>query len=94
MKPLSGHRVATLGGMADRPLARFLASLGAEICGDVEGASFVIDDLGQENTRDQPIGERTIQVSVTPFGSGGPRSHWRTMPPLPESPSISPASGY
>jgi crotonobetainyl-CoA:carnitine CoA-transferase CaiB-like acyl-CoA transferase len=77
MKPLSGHRVATLGGMAGRPLARFLASLGAEIGGAVEGASFVIDDLGLENTRDQQIGERSIHVSVTPFGSGGPRSHWR-----------------
>ena len=46
MRPLAGHRVAVLGGMADRPLARFLASLGAEIGGAVEGASFVIDDLG------------------------------------------------
>ena len=46
MTPLAGHRVAALGGMAERPLARFLASLGAEIGGPVAGASFVIDDLG------------------------------------------------
>jgi crotonobetainyl-CoA:carnitine CoA-transferase CaiB-like acyl-CoA transferase len=77
MNPLSGHRVAALGGMGARPLARFLASLGAEIGGPVEGASFVIDDLGLQNTRDQPIGEQTIHVSVTPFGSGGPRANWR-----------------
>jgi crotonobetainyl-CoA:carnitine CoA-transferase CaiB-like acyl-CoA transferase len=43
----------------------------------VEGASFVIDDLGLQNTTDQPIGEQTIHVSVTPFGSGGPRANWR-----------------
>lgn len=77
MTPLTGHRVATLGGMADRPLSRFLASLGAEVGGPVEGASFVIDDLGPEATQEQPIGKQAIHVSVTPFGSGGPRSHWR-----------------
>ncbi len=37
MKPLAGHRVAALGGMAERPLARYLASLGATIEGPVEG---------------------------------------------------------
>src|SRR6478752_7446980 len=77
MSLLSGHRVAALGRMADRPLARFLASLGAEIGGPVEGASFVIDDLGLEATRDLAIPEAAVHVSVTPFGSGGPRSHWR-----------------
>ena len=46
MKPLAGHRVAALGGMADRPLAAFLSSLGAEVGGPVKGASFVIDDVG------------------------------------------------
>ncbi len=77
MKPLAGHRVATLGGMADRPLARFLASLGAEIGGEVEGASFVIDDIGLEGLTDLRLAEDTIHVSVTTFGSGGPRSGWR-----------------
>ncbi|MCL6249703.1 CoA transferase [Altererythrobacter sp. KTW20L] len=77
MKPLTGHRVAVLGQMADRPLARYLASLGAELSGSVEGASFVIDDLGQEACADLPIGADAIHVSVTPFGSGGPRSHWK-----------------
>ncbi|AKH41509.1 crotonobetainyl-CoA:carnitine CoA-transferase CaiB-like acyl-CoA transferase [Altererythrobacter atlanticus] len=77
MSFLAGHRVAALGGMQDRPLARFLASLGAEIGGPVEGASFVIDDLGRDNIGEQPIGAGTIHVSVTPFGSDGPRAHWR-----------------
>jgi crotonobetainyl-CoA:carnitine CoA-transferase CaiB-like acyl-CoA transferase len=74
MSLLAGHRVAVLGGMADRPLARFLASLGAEIGGPVEGASFVIDDIGPDVAG---VPDTAIHVSVTPFGSGGPRSHWR-----------------
>lgn len=75
MKPLAGHRVAALGGMADRPLARFLASLGAEIGGPADGASFVIDDLGQAGAG--TLAPDCIRVSVTPFGSGGPRGAWR-----------------
>ena len=77
MKPLSGHRVATLGAMAQRPLARFLASLGAELGGPTEGASFVIDDLGLEGLDALAVPESAVHVSVTPFGSSGPRSHWR-----------------
>ena len=77
MMPLTGHRVAVLGGMAGRPLARFLASLGAELGGTVEGASFVIDDIGLEGLADTPIPAGAVHVSVTPFGSGGPRSLWR-----------------
>jgi len=77
MTPLAGHRVAVLGGMAERPLARYLASLGAELGGPVEGASFVIDDLGLEATAGLAIPEAAVHVSVTPFGSGGPRSHWK-----------------
>ena len=76
MKLLEGHRVAPLGGMAERPLARFLRSLGAEVAGPVEDASFVIDDLGLERTLDLGIPPGAVHVSVTPFGSGGPRSHW------------------
>ena len=76
MQFLKGHRVAMLGGMADRPLARYLASLGAELGGPVAGASFVIDDLGADNVPERPD-PAAIHVSVTPFGSGGPRSNWR-----------------
>ncbi|MCX7864842.1 MAG: hypothetical protein N2423_07395, partial [Novosphingobium sp.] len=75
--PLLGHRVAILGTMAERPLARYLASLGAELGGPIEGASFVIDDLGREATAHLGIPESAVHVSVTPFGSGGPRSHWK-----------------
>jgi len=77
MTLLDGHRVAALGGMAHRPLARFLRSLGAEVAGPVEGASFVIDDLGLEATEHLGIPGNAVHISVTPFGSGGPRSHWR-----------------
>jgi len=77
MKPLAGHRVAVLGDMAQRPLARYFASLGAGLGGPVAGASFVIDDLGRQSTRAMAIPASAIQVSVTPFGSDGPREHWR-----------------
>jgi len=77
MTPLSGHRVALLGSMADRPLARFLASLGAELGGPVDGASFVIDDIGLEGLADVAIPKSAVHVSVTTFGSGGPRSLWK-----------------
>lgn len=77
MTPLAGHRVAALGAMAQRPLARFLASLGAEVGGPVQGASFVIDDFGCETTDQAPADGNAIRVSVTPFGSGGPRADWR-----------------
>ncbi|HQS68095.1 MULTISPECIES: CoA transferase [unclassified Novosphingobium] len=77
MKPLSGHRVAVLGTMGDRALARFFASLGAELGGPVEGASFVIDDLGLEALEGVNIPESAVHVSVTAFGSGGPRSAWQ-----------------
>lgn len=76
MKPLAGHRVAILGGMAERPLARFFAALGAELGGPVEGASFIIDDTGRSeaDTADPPS---AIRVSVSTFGSGGPRAGWQ-----------------
>ena len=77
MSLLAGHSVAVLGNMAQRPIARFLASLGAEIGGEVADASFVIDDLGLDATRGFGIPATAVHVSVTPFGSGGPRGHWR-----------------
>jgi crotonobetainyl-CoA:carnitine CoA-transferase CaiB-like acyl-CoA transferase len=77
MRLLEGHRVAVLGGMRERPLARFLASLGAELTTELADASFVIDDLGRESTADAAIPAGAVHVSVTPFGSGGPRGHWK-----------------
>jgi crotonobetainyl-CoA:carnitine CoA-transferase CaiB-like acyl-CoA transferase len=63
--------------MADRPLARFLSSLGAEIGGPVDNASFVIDDGGLDRAGDLALPDDCVSVSVTPFGSGGPRGDWR-----------------
>lgn len=87
MKPLLGHRVVAFGGMAERPLARYLRSLGAEIeSGEaLKDASFLIDDLGLERLADagwtrariEAENPALIHVSVTAFGSGGPRSLWR-----------------
>ena len=77
MKLLAGHRVAVLGAMAERPLARYLASLGAELGGPVEGASFVIDDLGLGALEGAAIPASAVHVSVTPFGSDGVRAGWQ-----------------
>ncbi|MFV0643937.1 MAG: CoA transferase [Sphingomonadaceae bacterium] len=77
MMPLAGHRVALLGTMGNSPLARYFFSLGAEIGGPVENASFVIDDIGLEAALRHAVPDTAIHVSVTPFGSDGPRSHWR-----------------
>ncbi len=83
--PLAGQRVALLGDMAERPLARFLASFGAEIGGTWEKADFLIDNLGLERLADGEVTRDEIEarnpglihISVTPFGSGGSRSRWR-----------------
>ena len=90
MTLLSGETVAALPGMIERPLARYLASLGATIVPiglDEAGAataancSFLIDDLGldllaAEGWRaSRP--DSQIHVSVSTFGSGGPRALWR-----------------
>jgi len=77
MSLLAGQGVALLGGMSDRPLARFFASLGAKMDVALEQASFVLDDLGLEATEQLGIPENAIHVSVTPFGSGGPRAGWK-----------------
>ncbi len=91
MSPLNGHRVVTWGGMGDRPLARLFASLGAEIVNadaaidSLAGASFLLDDIGLALLSDRGIGRAEIErrfpalvhVSVTPFGSTGPRARWR-----------------
>ena len=91
MMPLQGHRVVAWGGMADRPLARLLSSLGAEVVTAplaveaLDGASFLLDDLGLARLEDAGIRRdaiearhpRLVHVSVTPFGSIGPRARWR-----------------
>jgi crotonobetainyl-CoA:carnitine CoA-transferase CaiB-like acyl-CoA transferase len=77
MKPLLGHRVAALGSTAQRPLARYLASLGATIVDILGDASFVIDDDEVDAAADGPLPDHIIHVSVTTFGRGGPRSAWK-----------------
>ena len=89
MRPLEGMKTIALGGMAERPLARFLASLGSEVAGDdrlsFADADFLIDDLGLERLaeggfpreRIERENPRLVHVSVTPFGSFGPRARWR-----------------
>jgi crotonobetainyl-CoA:carnitine CoA-transferase CaiB-like acyl-CoA transferase len=90
MMPLAGHRVLALGEMAQRPLARLLASLGAEVvAGTVEthadGYSFVIDNLGVPRLADTGWDVNTvlrdhpdlIHASITPFGSECPRARWQ-----------------
>lgn len=90
MRPLAGHKVLALGTMAERPLARFLESLGAEVApvrdtgAGFEGASFLIEDLGLETLAGQGWPRERIEaehpglihVSVTAFGSFGPRGRW------------------
>jgi crotonobetainyl-CoA:carnitine CoA-transferase CaiB-like acyl-CoA transferase len=88
MTPLAGHIVLALGDMAARPLARYLRTLGASLIEDsdmIADASFLIDDLGLEELADRGWTRAKIEsenrglvhVSVSPFGSGGPRSRWR-----------------
>lgn len=89
MSLLFGERVAATPGMIGRPLARYFASLGATIVPvgiDAAGAktaqdcAFLIDDLGLDRMAEsgwpQIETESLIHVSVSPFGSGGPRSLW------------------
>ena len=85
MKLLAGQRVLALGDMADRPLCRMLASLGAEIragrrtTASVKAVDFLVDGLGTRAagrpglTRAQleTWNPALVHVSVTAFGSGG-----------------------
>jgi crotonobetainyl-CoA:carnitine CoA-transferase CaiB-like acyl-CoA transferase len=91
MTLLAGQRVLALGDMADRPLCRLLASLGAEIRQGpadethIKGVDFLVDDIGLERLGDQGLARSQLEawnpalvhVSVTAFGSGGERSRWR-----------------
>ncbi len=91
MQPLAGHTVVALGTMLERPLARYLVSLGAQVIAANEdptalaNASFLIDDLGlpELEVRGLPrarivrLNPQLIHVSVTAFGSTGPRAQWR-----------------
>jgi crotonobetainyl-CoA:carnitine CoA-transferase CaiB-like acyl-CoA transferase len=91
MQPLEGRIVLALGAMAERPLCRFLATLGAEIRSGaptrerIAAVDFLVDDLGIERLADAGImrtqleawNPALVHVSVTSFGSSGPRARWR-----------------
>ena len=91
MQPLEGSVVIALAGMAERPLCRFLATLGADVRATaldqqaVAGADFLIEPLGLERLSDDGIARAQLEewnpalihISVTAFGSGGTRSRWR-----------------
>jgi crotonobetainyl-CoA:carnitine CoA-transferase CaiB-like acyl-CoA transferase len=91
MKPLQGLRVVAWGAMAGRPLARYLESLGATVTvaqpqlQSLSGVDFLIDDLGLACLQDLGLSRAQIEaqfpqlvhVSVTAFGSFGPRARWR-----------------
>ncbi len=88
MTLLAGTKLLAIGGMADRPLTRYLLSLGAQaIDGGIEAldrADFLVDvsglgaleAQGWSRARIEALNPRLIHVSVTPFGSGGPRGDW------------------
>ena len=91
MSPLSGRQVLALGDMADRPLCRFLASLGAEVqrgeadAAHIAAADFLVEPWGLERLQDRGVSRSQVEqwnpaivhVSVSSFGSGNARSRWQ-----------------
>jgi crotonobetainyl-CoA:carnitine CoA-transferase CaiB-like acyl-CoA transferase len=75
MTALAGKRIIALGDMADRPLGRFLASLGAQVLSmavDAEdlaavlaGADFLVDPYGLEVLSDRGLSRQRIE-SINP----------------------------
>ncbi|MBM0106308.1 CoA transferase [Steroidobacter sp. S1-65] len=92
MKPLQDVRVLALDGTADSALARLLASFGADVravdvsslANELPDAQFLIESLGLpalqtagfSRARIEQMNPRLIHVSVTTFGSEGPRAAW------------------
>jgi crotonobetainyl-CoA:carnitine CoA-transferase CaiB-like acyl-CoA transferase len=92
MKLLSGLKVLAWQGAADSALARFLLDLGAtlERCEStleparLAAADLLIEQLGLVRIAEtgltrpdiEAANPRLVQVSVTTFGSSGPRAHW------------------
>jgi crotonobetainyl-CoA:carnitine CoA-transferase CaiB-like acyl-CoA transferase len=91
MQPLEGLVVLAADDMAERPLGRYLASLGADVRRGalerhgVAAADFLIESQGLERLADRGVTRAQLEewnpalvhVSVTPFGSGNERSRWR-----------------
>jgi crotonobetainyl-CoA:carnitine CoA-transferase CaiB-like acyl-CoA transferase len=91
VRPLEGHQVRAWGRAAQGALARFFESLGAQVipgAPDLQhlaDASFLIEDLGLDRLETCAITRAAIEkanpalvhVSVTAFGSRGPRALWK-----------------
>ena len=91
MRPLEGHSVLAWGEVAEGALARFFRSLGAAVIlgtphlRDIPDASFLIEDLGLGRLEALGITRATLEsanpalvhISVTAFGSHGPRATWK-----------------
>ncbi|NLG74825.1 MAG: CoA transferase [Xanthomonadaceae bacterium] len=93
MRPLQHINVIALAEADESALARFMESLGASVRAvsvdqlqeRLAHADMLIETCGLERlaalgyTRAhlESANPALIHVSVTPFGSGGPRSHWR-----------------
>jgi len=92
MTLLSGHRVLVLDSSLDGALPRFLETLGAsltqvspaELESKLGDASFLVEetglvrlaDLGWTRRRLEKATPRLIHVTVSTFGSEGPRARW------------------
>lgn len=87
---LSGLTVLALDAAAEGALARFMADFGAEVvrvaaqdlAATLPGAAFLIDNEGLDALAARGVDlsrapAALIHVSVSAFGSGGPRGGWR-----------------
>jgi crotonobetainyl-CoA:carnitine CoA-transferase CaiB-like acyl-CoA transferase len=93
MKLLDGTRVLAWQGASESPLVRFLRELGADTvrcdaplrAQDIAGADLLIENLGLARIRETGLARsaieaanpRLVHVSVSTFGSTGPRQNWR-----------------
>jgi crotonobetainyl-CoA:carnitine CoA-transferase CaiB-like acyl-CoA transferase len=93
MKLLDGIRALAWQNAADGALARFLQELGATVtridaslsAPDLAAADFLLDDIGLARIEETGLSRaqieaanpRLIHVSVSTFGSHGPRREWR-----------------
>lgn len=92
MKLLDGTRALAWLDAADGALARFLRDLGVEVtrcealrAEDLRDADFLLENLGLARIEETGLSRaqieaanpKLIHVSVSTFGSSGPRRHWR-----------------
>ena len=93
MNLLAGARLVCLDGLEESAFARFFADLGADIAfatpdalgATLPGAAFLVDRRGSaalqgagwSRARLEAEHPALVHVSITPFGSDGPRAGWR-----------------